>query len=157
MHRVPKRHPEGRLALLWKTARSELWTRCWRTDHHSPCGTERVGRLLLQRKEWGRVLDCCPPVSSRCVCSVISDSLQPHGLLCPWDSPGKSTGVGCPPPGDLPDPVMEPGSPALQADSFTAEPPGEAPNSSCVFFQTNSLIIIIAIKIYWVFPLCLCQ
>ena len=34
------------------------------------------------------------------VCSVVSDSLQLHGLwpsrlLCPWDSPGKSTGVGC--------------------------------------------------------------
>ena len=32
--------------------------------------------------------------------SVTSDSLQPHGLytarlLCPWDSPGKNTGVGC--------------------------------------------------------------
>ena len=32
--------------------------------------------------------------------SVVSDSLPPHGLqptrlLCPWDSPGKSTGVGC--------------------------------------------------------------
>ena len=31
---------------------------------------------------------------------VVSDSLQPCGpwptrLLCPWDSPGKSTGVGC--------------------------------------------------------------
>ena len=33
-------------------------------------------------------------------CSVVSDSLRPHGLyptkfLCPWDFPGKSTGVGC--------------------------------------------------------------
>ena len=33
-------------------------------------------------------------------CSVVSDSLQPHGLqptriLCPWDSLGKDTGVGC--------------------------------------------------------------
>ena len=32
--------------------------------------------------------------------SVMSDSLRPHGLqptrlLCPWDFPGKSTGVGC--------------------------------------------------------------
>ena len=32
--------------------------------------------------------------------SVVSDSLQPHvlqpaRLICPWDSPGKSTGVGC--------------------------------------------------------------
>ena len=31
-------------------------------------------------------------------CSVMSDSLQPHGptaLLRPWDFPGKNTGVGC--------------------------------------------------------------
>ena len=32
--------------------------------------------------------------------SVVSDSLQPHGLqptrlLCPWNSPSKDTGVGC--------------------------------------------------------------
>ena len=32
--------------------------------------------------------------------SVMSDSLQPRGpqptrLLCPWDSPGKKTGMGC--------------------------------------------------------------
>ena len=26
-------------------------------------------------------------------CSVMSNSLQPH--LCPWDFPGKNTGVGC--------------------------------------------------------------
>ena len=43
---------------------------------------------------------------SFCLCtrafslSGVSDSLQPHGLwptrlLPPWDSPGKSTGVGC--------------------------------------------------------------
>ena len=33
-------------------------------------------------------------------CSAVSNSLQPHGLwptrlLCPWDSSGKNTGVGC--------------------------------------------------------------
>ena len=33
-------------------------------------------------------------------CSVVSDSLQPHGLyparpLRPWDFPGQSAGVGC--------------------------------------------------------------
>ena len=33
-------------------------------------------------------------------CLVVSDSLRPHELqptrlLCPWDFPGKSTGVGC--------------------------------------------------------------
>ena len=34
------------------------------------------------------------------VCSVVSDSLQPHKLLpsrplCVWDFPGRNTGVGC--------------------------------------------------------------
>ena len=34
------------------------------------------------------------------VCSVVSDSLRPHGLyptrlLCPWDFPGNRTGVDC--------------------------------------------------------------
>ena len=27
-------------------------------------------------------------------CSVVSHSLQPHGLHSPWNSPGKNTGVG---------------------------------------------------------------
>ena len=27
-------------------------------------------------------------------CSVASDSLQPHGLDSPWNSPGQNTGVG---------------------------------------------------------------
>ena len=51
----------------------------------------------------------------------MSDSLQPHGLLCPWDSPGKNTGVGCHHP-------ESPVSPALQADSLPSEPPGEPNN-----------------------------
>ena len=43
------------------------------------------------------MMDCC------CCCwvaSVVSDSVRPHrrqptSLPCPWDSPGKNTGVGC--------------------------------------------------------------
>ena len=27
-------------------------------------------------------------------CSVVSNSLQPHGLYSPWNSPGQNTGVG---------------------------------------------------------------
>ena len=35
-----------------------------------------------------------------CVCLVMSSSQRPHGLqlaklLCPWNFPGKNTGVGC--------------------------------------------------------------
>ena len=32
------------------------------------------------------------------------------------------SGLLCPPPGDLPNPGIEPGSPALQADSLPSEP-----------------------------------
>ena len=55
----------------------------------------------------------------------MSDSLWPHGLqptrlLCLWDSPAKNTGVGCHSflQGELPDPGMEPGSPALAGCFF---------------------------------------
>ena len=47
--------------------------------------------------------------------------------LCPWDSPGKNTGVSSPSllQGNLPDPGIELGSPASQADFSPSEPPGK--------------------------------
>ena len=55
--------------------------------------------------------------------TVVSDSLLPNkpypfGILCPWDSPGKNTGLLCLPPGDLPHLGIEPRSPPLQVDSL---------------------------------------
>ena len=47
--------------------------------------------------------------------------LYPAKLLCPWDSPGKNTGVGFSNPGNLPNPGIEPASlvpPNLQVDSL---------------------------------------
>ena len=40
--------------------------------------------------------------------SVVSTSLQPHGLCSPWNSPGKNTGVGkpFPSPGVFPNPGL---------------------------------------------------
>ena len=35
------------------------------------------------------------------------------------------SGLPFPSPGDLPNPEIEPGSPALQADALTSEPPGK--------------------------------
>ena len=40
------------------------------------------------------------PVRHHQVASVVSDSVRPHRrqpnrLLCPWETPGKNTGVGC--------------------------------------------------------------
>ena len=63
--------------------------------------------------------------------SVVSHSLQPHGLYSPWNSPGQNTGVGSqfPSPADLPNPGIKPGSSALQVDSLPAEPPGKTKNT----------------------------
>ena len=86
--------------------------------------------MLFFLEGWeGDVID----VSMRCVsCSVVSDSLLPRrlyatGLLCPWDFPGKDTGMGCHflLQGKLLDLGIEPRSPALQADALPSEPPGK--------------------------------
>ena len=53
-------------------------------------------------------MDCSPPGCS--VCGI----LQARILELP-----------CPPPGDLPNPGIEPRSPTLQADSLPSEPPGK--------------------------------
>ena len=68
------------------------------------------------------VLECACSVSS-----VVFNSLLPYGLqltrlLCPWDSAGRNTGVGCHFP---PDPGIKPGSPAVQADSLPTELQGK--------------------------------
>ena len=49
-----------------------------------------------RKKEKRQTLHIC----ACSVASVMSDSWRPYGpqstrLLCPWDSPGKNTGVGC--------------------------------------------------------------
>ena len=58
-------------------------------------------------------------------CSVMSDSLQPHGLqptrlLCPWGFSRQEywSRLPCPPPANLPNPGIEPKSPALQVNRW---------------------------------------
>ena len=65
-------------------------------------------------------------------CSVESSTLRPHGLqparlLCPWDCPGKDTGVGCHflLQGIFPTQGLNPYLTALAGRFFTTEPPGE--------------------------------
>ena len=62
---------------------------------------------------------------------VRQGSLQPQGLYSPWNSPGQNTGVGSLSllQGNLPNPGIEPRSPALQADSLPAEPQGKPKNT----------------------------
>ena len=68
--------------------------------------------------------------------AVLSNSLQLHGLLptrllCPWGFSRQKywSGLPCSPPGDLPNPGIEPRSPALQVDSLPSEPPGKPKNT----------------------------
>ena len=57
-----------------------------------------MGQSLLACTQESHVPHC---TEVKCVSpSVVSEPLQPWGLqparlLCPWDSPGKNTGVGC--------------------------------------------------------------
>ena len=108
-----------------------------RCDVPDPALTDRkvfrlAGQVRERNKHTGE-----PQTLFVCVraCSVVSDSLQPHGryparLLCPWDFPGKNTGVGCHflTPGDLPDPEIKPTPPAVSCvigGFFTTELPGK--------------------------------
>ena len=50
------------------------------------------------------------------------------------------SGLPFPSPRDLPDPGMEPGSPAFQADSLPSEPPGKPTVGPCWF---SSLYIVV--------------
>ena len=69
--------------------------------------------------------------------SVVSNSLWPHRLqqpirlFCPWGFSRQEnwSGLPCPPPSDLPNPGIEPRSPALRVDSLPSEPPGKPKNT----------------------------
>ena len=63
------------------------------------------------------------------ICSFVSSSLWPHGmqpttLLCPWGISSQEywSGLSCPPPGNLPNPGMEPMSPTVHVNSSVTEP-----------------------------------
>ena len=64
---------------------------CW---GHALCSRERWPRELLRTRLWS-------PLELQRACSVVScPTLRRYGLysprrLCPWDSPGKNTGVSC--------------------------------------------------------------
>ena len=72
------------------------------------CVCARAHAQLLSCIQLCDPMDCSPPGSSV------------HGI----SQARKLEWVAIPSPGDLPDPGIEPGSPALQADSLPSEPPG---------------------------------
>ena len=56
------------------------------------------------------------------------------------------SGLPFPSPGDLPDPGIEPGSPALEADALTSEPPGKPePYPKMVKLRSQHLCVCVCI------------
>ena len=53
---------------------------------------QEMGRFFTTSATWEAPDSACLSVCESC--SVVSDSLQLHGLYSPWDSPGQNTGVG---------------------------------------------------------------
>ena len=86
------------LLLLSHFSRVQLSATPWMAAHQAPPS------LRFSRREHWSGLPFPSPMSEskkwKWSHSVVSDSSRPHGLqptrlVCPWDFPGKSTGVGC--------------------------------------------------------------
>ena len=97
---------------------------------------------------------CCAVLSH----SVVSDSLQPHGLkparlLCPrgFSRQEYQSVLPCPLPGDLPNPGGEPRSPTLQADSLSSEPP-EKHLKLYTYYRNTGKYIFHFFLLYCCFP-----
>ena len=99
---------------------------------HNPKVKGHKQKLLVPRgRSLMRHLRPCAVLSRL----VVSDSFRPHGLyparlLCPWrfSRQGYWRRFPSPLPTELPNPRIEPRSPALQADSLPSEPQGK-PNA----------------------------
>ena len=109
--------------IAMSSSRESSWAR---DGTHVSC---IAGRVFTYGATWKRYIYIHAP----CFCSsVVSYSLRPHGLyptrlLCPWGFSRQEnwSGLPFPSPGDLPNPGIEPRSPASQVDSLPAELPGK--------------------------------
>ena len=76
---------------------------------------------IIHRMKWGVGKLLSPVWLFGTPCTVACQAPQSMG----FSRQGYWSGLPCPSPGDLPDPGIEPRSPALQADSSPFEPPGK--------------------------------
>ena len=92
------------------------------------------------------------------LCAVLSYSVMSDSFVAPWtvahqaplwgfSRPEYCSGLPCPFPGDLPDPGIEPRSPALQADSLLSEPQ-RTPNFQ-IHSQVFLLISLVSLTAKW--------
>ena len=99
---------------------------CTKISHSLDTGKEI---LILQVRNWFYLESCvlcCVLVAQLCLtlCGPVDCNLP--GSSVPGDSPGKNwSGLPFPSLGDLPNPGIKPGSPALQVGSLLSESPGK--------------------------------
>ena len=90
--------------------------------------------IVLSIKFGGQLLYVCVLIPQLCL------TMTPWTVACraplsmefSWQE--YRSGLPFPSLGDLPDPGIEPGSPALQADSLPSEPPEKLPTMFCTVF-----------------------
>ena len=97
---------------------------CFVFPYWSALNSERLPFSSLSKNKKKKKLVSCQV----CMCWVIQSSLtfcDPR-LFCPWEFSRHEYWSGWPwlPPGDLPNPGIEPRSPTLQADSLLSKLPG---------------------------------
>ena len=101
---LPWDFPSGPVAktLSLPVQGAQVQSPAWELRSCMPRGmANTILKIKIKKKEKGLGKPGRPGVGScgHC-CSVMSDSLPPHGLwparlLCPWNFPGDNTGVGC--------------------------------------------------------------
>ena len=111
------------------------------TYEHPHAAGEEIGEAQhkMQSTQSNAVLVCLFPNLRMCVhaqSSTLCNLMEPSRLLCPWDPPGKNSGVGRHAllQGIFPTQRSNPSvlsllHPAWQADFLPAEPPGKLQSS----------------------------
>ena len=123
--------------IFWKSQQERLWDVLRNTRY-----LETNGRKQVMRKEGkSSIIHACTllesPSQSRFIECVLSHFSHVRFFVTLWTVARQATlsmglsrqeywsGLPCPPLGDLPDPGIEPRSPALQADSLPSELQGK--------------------------------
>ena len=78
--------------------------------------------------KWSEVSQLCPTLCDPVDCSLPGSSVMGFSRQEYWSE------LPFPSPGVFPDPGIEPGSPALEADALTSEPPGK-PNNTITLLE----------------------
>ena len=97
---------------------------------YAHCCGDGIASRSSQLKEQGNICG----YTNLCICesgSVMSNSLQPHGLYSPWSSPGQNTEVGSHSllQGIFPTQGWNPGLPHCRQILLPAEPQGKPKNT----------------------------